>query len=123
MNVLAWILSILLAVVNLGAGAAKLATPRSKLVQNPRMAWATDFSDGAVKGIGTAEVLGAIGLILPWATGIAPVLTPIAAVGLAVLQAGALATHLRRKERQPLPLNAVLIAVAAVIAVIRFSQL
>jgi hypothetical protein len=51
------------------------------------------------------------------------VLTPIAAVGLAVIQAGAIRTHLRRGEKQVLPLNAVLLVVAVVVAVLRFAQL
>ena len=35
------------------------------------MAWSEDFSDSAVKGIGAVELLGALGVILPAATGIA----------------------------------------------------
>ncbi len=124
MNVLAWILSGLLALVFLGAGAAKLATPREKLLANPRMAWVSDFTASQVKGIGTVEVLGALGVILPWATGIARVLTPLAAVGLALVMVGALAAHGRRGElRQALPVNAALFVLAAAVAVIRFSQL
>jgi DoxX-like family len=64
------------------------------------MGWVEDFSPGAVKSIGTLEVLAAVGLILPAALGIAPVLVPLAAVGLAVLMAGAIITHLRRHEAQ-----------------------
>lgn len=66
--------------------------------------------------IGLAEVLGAVGLIVPWATRIVPVLTPVAAVGLAVLMAGAAQTHRRRKEPA-----IVLAIIAAVIAVGRFG--
>ena len=123
MNVVAWILSGLLALAYLGAGLAKIATPREKLLANERMAWTADFQPSQVKLIGVAEVLGAIGLILPWATGIAPVLTPIAAVGLVLLQVGAGLTHLRRKETQALPINAVLALLALVVAIIRFAQL
>jgi len=43
-------------------------------------------------------VLGALGLILPAVTGIMPILTPIAAVGLALTMLGALITHVRRKD-------------------------
>src|SRR5258705_5722639 len=50
---------------------------------------------GAIKALGVAELLGVAGLVLPWATGIAPVLTPLAAIGLAVVLVGAAATHLR----------------------------
>ena len=66
-------------------------------------------------------MLGALGLIVPAALGITPVLAPIAAVGLAALMVGAAITHARRKERQMLPVNLVLFALAAVVAVARFG--
>jgi hypothetical protein len=60
-----------------------------------------------VRFIGTAESLGAIGLILPAAAGIAPVLTPVAATGLAITMVLAAATHLRRREPSGVAFNAV----------------
>ena len=66
------------------------------------------------------EILGALGVILPWLTGIAPVLTPIGAIGLVVVQIGALRVHLVRNERQPLPANVLLLLLAAFAAVGRF---
>jgi len=123
-NILAWILSGLLAAAFLGAGLSKLLTPREKLIANPRMAWANDFSNTQVKTIAGFEVLASIGLILPWLLDIARVLTPLAATGLAITMIGALATHGRRGElKQALPVNSVLLALAVAVAVIRFSQL
>lgn len=88
------------------------------------MGWVNDFTEPQVKTIAGLEVAGAVGLILPWLLDIARVLTPLAAVGLAVTMAGALATHARRGElKDALPVNTVLLAIAAVIAVIRFGQL
>ncbi len=123
MTVLGWVLSGALAVAYLGAGGTKLAMSYEKLGENPRMAWTRDFSPTQVKGIATVEVLGAIGVILPWLTGIARVLTPLAAVGLAIVQVGAMVVHIRRGEREGLPVNAALLVLAAVVAVIRFTQL
>ena len=124
MNVLAWILSALLALAYLAAGGMKLATPRAKVLENPRMAWVNDVTESQLKGIGAVEVLGALGLILPWLTGIAKVLTPLAAVGLAIVMVGAMLLHRRRGElAAAAPANVVLFAVAVVVAVIRFSQL
>lgn len=124
MNVVAWVLSGLLAVAFIGAGAAKLATPREKLLENPRMGWVSDFSDGQVKTIAALEVLGGIGVVLPWLLDVARVLTPLAAVGLAIVMVGALVTHQRRGElSQALPVNAVLFALAVAVAAIRFGQL
>lgn len=116
MNTVLWILAGVLAAVFLAAGAAKLTQPKEKLVASPNMAWATDFSPGALKMIGTLEVLAAIGLILPAALDIVPVLVPLAALGLVLLMTGAAATHARRKEAQAVATNVVLIAVAAVVA-------
>ncbi|MGK3202208.1 DoxX family protein [Amycolatopsis sp. MEPSY49] len=121
MNVVLWIVSGVLAALYLGAGGMKLLTPREKLLENPNMGWTADFSDAGVKGIGAVEILGAIGLILPWALGIAPVLTPLAATGLAVIQIGAIIVHARRKETKALPMNVVLLVPAAFVAVGRFA--
>lgn len=96
MEIAVWIVSGLLALINLGAGMAKLLVPRDKHVaQQP---WAGDFTHTQVRLIGVAEVLAAIGLILPRLLDIAPVLSPLAAAGIVLLQAGAMSVHLRRKE-------------------------
>jgi hypothetical protein len=65
--------------------------------------------------------LGAIGLILPGVTGIAPLLTPLAAAGLALLMLGALVIHLRRKEFGSLAVPAVFLVLSVVIAWARFG--
>jgi len=86
------------------------------------MGWAGDYSPGFVKFVGIVEVLGALGLILPAVTGVAPILTPIAASGLAVAQAGAIVVHVRRKEPQLMIGNLVLIALALFVAWGRFGD-
>ena len=120
MNVVLWIVSGVLAAIYLVVGLGKLLTPKPKLESRANMEWTTDFSASQLKGIGAAEVLGAIGLILPWATGIATVLTPIAAIGLVLLQVGAIVTHYRRGEMKVLPGNLVLLLMAAFVAIGRF---
>ncbi|MCW2810612.1 MAG: DoxX family protein [Friedmanniella sp.] len=122
-TIVALILTIALAGTYLGAGLVKLLRPREKLTQQANFAWARDYTDQAVKGIGLAEVLGAVGLVVPWYTHILPFLTPVAAVALAVLQALAMRVHLRRGENKVLPANAVLLLLALVLAVLRFAQL
>ncbi len=120
MNVVLWIVAGLLAVAFLAAGLMKLTQPKKKLADSG-MGWTEDFSDGAVKGIGALEVLGAVGLILPAALGIVPVLVPIAATGLALLMLGAAVTHARRKESTNIVVNVVLLALAAFVAWGRFG--
>ena len=117
-----WALQIIVALAFLGVGTMKLITPREQLIRNG-MGWAEDFSSTQVKLIAAAEVAGAVGLIVPAATGIAPILTPIAAAGLALLMAGAVATHLQRGEPPfpPLVLG-VLAATAAVLTLRRVRR-
>ncbi|WP_214366536.1 DoxX family protein [Pseudonocardia sp. H11422] len=119
MNVFVWLLQIALAVAFLGAGAMKLARPRKALADSG-MGYVEDFSDGAVKAIGALEVLAAIGIVLPWATGIAPALTPLAALGLVVIMIGAAVVHARRKEYPMIGINVVLGVLAAIVAFSRF---
>jgi uncharacterized membrane protein YphA (DoxX/SURF4 family) len=113
-NVALWIVQILLAVAFLGAGVMKLSQPKDKIEKS--MPWATDFSGGAVKAIGLAEVLGAVGLVLPALTGIATILVPLAAAGLAVIMIGAIVVHARRGEGQMIGANVVLLLLALFVA-------
>src|ERR671910_3737020 len=97
-----WIVAGLLAAVYLVSGVGKLILPKEKLAAFPGAGWVEDFSAGAVKAIGALEVLAAVGLVLPAALGIAPVLVPLAAAGLVVLMAGAVFTRIRRREVKPM---------------------
>lgn len=114
-----WIIAGLLALVYMAAGGMKVAQPPAKLAASG-LAWAGDFPVWTVKMIGLVEVIGGIGLLLPTLTGIAAVLSPIAAVGLAVVQLGAIITHLVRGEAKMLPANFVLLLLAVAAAWIGF---
>ena len=120
MNIVLWIIAGLLAAAFLTAGLMKLSQPKEKLVASG-MGWAADFSAGTVKTLGGLEVLGAIGLILPAALNIAPVLVPLAALGLAIVMIGAVITHGRRRETQSITMNVVLLVLAAVVVWGRFG--
>ena len=113
MNIALWVVQILLAAVFLAAGGVKLLLPREELLA--KLPYTQDYTDAQNKGIGAAEVLGAIGLVLPWLTGIAPWLTPLAALGLAITMVGAIRVHARRDE--PVIMNIVLLALALFVAV------
>lgn len=120
MNVVLWIVQILLALAFAGAGFMKVSQPREKLATN--MGWVEDFSGNTVKFIGVMELLGALGLILPAATGILPWLTPLAAVGLILIMIGALITHGRRGElAMAIPVNGILLLLSAFVAWGRFG--
>ena len=83
MNIALWIVQILLAVAFAGAGFMKLSTPADQLAA--AMPWVARLPSWAPYVAGAAEVLGALGLVLPAATRIRPVLTPLAALGLVVI--------------------------------------
>ena len=97
MNVALWIVQGALAARLRRGGVVKATRPRKRLYDEG-LTWVEDFSEPAVKAIAGLEVLAAIGLILPAVTGIAPVLTPLAAVGLGLLMVGAAIVHFRRGE-------------------------
>lgn len=117
MTIAYWVIAGILAAAFLGAGVFKLVTSKDGLAAKG-MAWTEDFSAPAVKGIAVAEVLGAIGVIVPPAVGIAPILAPIAAIGLLITMIGAAIVHVRRKE--PVVPNVVLGAISAATAVLGF---
>ncbi len=119
MKIVTWLLQILLALAFVAAGAMKLTSAQPQLVANG-MAWAEDFSDTQIKLIGAAEVAGGLGLVIPAATGIMPILTPVAAAALALLMGGAVATHLQRGE-SPGP-AAVLMVLAALAAFLTYRR-
>ena len=119
MNVFLWVLQIVLAGMFAMAGIMKSAQPKDKL--RGRLPWVEDFSAGTVRFIGIVELLGAIGLVVPAATGILPVLTPLAATGLAIVMVLAMNTHRRRREPGAIGFDAVLFGVAVVIAWGRFG--
>ncbi len=91
MNVVLWIVAGLAAAGFLMTGGIKFA--QGKKVEEKGMAWAKHYSDRGIRGIGVAEVAGALGLILPAVTGIATWLVPTAAIGLVVVMVGAVRRH------------------------------
>ena len=85
------------------------------------MGWAAEVSDVEFRTVGLLEVLGALGLILPGALGVAPLLTPLAAVGLALTMIGAIVTHVRMGETDRLAVPIVLLALTLFLAIERFG--
>ena len=96
MNIALWIAAGVLAAAFLAAGLMKITGKREQMIE--RMPWVADFPQGQIKASGAIEVLGALGLILPAVTGIAPILVPLAATGLAITMVLAAIMHLRRGD-------------------------
>jgi len=100
------------------AGIMKVTQPVNRL--ETRMGWVKDVGPRGVRLIGSLEILGAIGLILPAITGIWPWLTPLAAAGLALTMVGAMITHGRRGEYSSIGANLVLLLLALFVVYGRF---
>ena len=108
-----WIIAALLAAFYLYSGAIKVVRSPERL--KPMMDWVDTLPLGTVRTIGVLEVLGALGLILPPLTGIAPWLTILAAAGLVLVQIGATFLHLARGEARQIGMNMVLLVLAAML--------
>ncbi|MFH9347629.1 DoxX family protein [Kitasatospora sp. NPDC017646] len=111
MDIAYWIVAGLLALFYVYAGTLKVVRSRDQL--RPMMAWVDRMPLPALRALGTVEVLGATGLVVPPLTGIAPSLALAAAIGFVLLQVGAIAVHLSGEDRR-IALNAGLTVTAAV---------
>ncbi len=109
-----WIAQSLAGLAFLMAGLMKSTQPLDALAL--KMTWVQHFPAIAVRGIGVAEFLGGLGLILPSALRIQPRLTPIAAACLTVVMLGGAATHVVIGEASMMMPALVLGAIAAFIA-------
>ena len=119
MNIALWIVQGLLAAMYLMAGTMK-TFQTAKAREN--MTWTQGRSDGFIRFVGTSELLGALGLILPLITGVLPWLTVFAAVGLTIIQLLAIfQEHLPKKEYNVIPVNIVLLALAVFVIVGRWT--
>ncbi|GIE86435.1 DoxX family protein [Actinoplanes regularis] len=118
MEIAYWILAGLLALLYLYSGGIKVFQSQDQL--RPMMGWVDQIPMPVVRVIGALEVLGAIGLILPPLTGIAPGLAIAAAIaaaiGLVLIQIGGIVTHVSRGEIKVIGLNIGLLVAAAVTA-------
>ncbi len=119
MNTIVWIDQGLLALAYLLAGVPKATWPITAL--SKRVSWIGTVPAGLVRFIGVAEVLGALGLILPMLTNVLPWLTVAAAIGLIVLQVCAALFHVSRGEARAVPANAVLLLLALFVVIGRLS--
>jgi hypothetical protein len=122
MDLTVWIVSALLAAVFAASGAAKLTMSRERLIATGQTGIAV-YPMPVVRLTAACELLGAVGVLGPWALGVAPALTPAAAVGLALVMVGAAAAHTKLREPASVAANAVLFAACAFVAVARIAML
>jgi len=119
MLIAVWIVSAITALLYIMAGGRKVTMPAAKLPDN--FAFVKHTGVRLLRFIGAVEVLGGIGVVLPALTGIAPILTPIAASGLVLVMILAIAYHVREREYKFIPFNLVLLVLPLFVAITRFA--
>lgn len=117
MNTTIWIMQGILATVFMLSGTV-IYLLKGKL--KSKLSWLTEYSPNMVLFICVAKIVGALGLILPTYLNILPILTPIAALGLATIMMLAAAYHLRKKEYKDLPATILFFALSLFVAYHRF---
>lgn|SRR5689334_8482175 len=98
MNTAITVIQVILGLLMMVGGLAKLILPYAKYSSIPAVAWSKDFKPVHIRLLGVLEVCGGVGLIVPMLLPSLTVLIPLAAVGIALYMSGAIATHLRRSE-------------------------
>ena len=98
MDTVITVIQVLLGLPLTVGGLLKLTLPYAKYTNMPGVAWSRDFKPEHIRLIGVLEVSGGVGLIVPLLVDSLTMLTPLAAVGIALYMSGAMATHLRRSE-------------------------
>lgn len=117
MNRLLWALQIVFGLFFIAIGVNHFVVPEGLPAQ---LEWMYDLSTGMHVFVGTAEILGGLGLILPSLTRILPGLTPLAALGLVIVMLGAVVFHVGRDEMTNVVTNVVVAGVMAFVAYGRF---
>jgi putative oxidoreductase len=115
-----WVVQVLLALFSLMAGINHGIRPIEEAAKSSP--WITGVPVGLARFIGFAEIAAAVGLILPAATRIRPWLTPLAAVGLAIIMALAIPFHIMRGEANVIGLHAIVVALSLFVVWGRFRK-
>lgn len=114
LHIALWVVQVLLALLFLGAGFAKVATPLPELAQS--LPYTADLPGALVRFIGASEIAGALGLLLPSMLRVFPILTPLAGAGLSVVMALATLFHLSRGETSAIGITILLGVFAGFVA-------
>ena len=98
MDTVITVIQVLLGLPLTVGGLLKLTVPYATYTNMPGVAWSREFKPEHIRLIGVLEVSGGVGLIMPLLLDSLTMLTPLAAIGIALYMSGAMATHLRRSE-------------------------
>ncbi|MEZ4937270.1 MAG: DoxX family protein [Crocinitomicaceae bacterium] len=121
MNTTIWTLQIVVAIALTTSALIILLGNKEKL--SSRMSWISHYSDKMRYFICTSKILGGLGLILPMAFSILPLLTPIAGFAIALFMLFAMTYHVRKKEYKEIPATIIFFGISFFIAVYRLHTL
>jgi uncharacterized membrane protein YphA (DoxX/SURF4 family) len=116
MNTVLWILQVLAAATFMYSGVNKSIFSIRKLVYEKGQTGVENLSLPLVRFIAISEILGAIGLILPWWLNILPGLTSVSAILLSLIMIPAAVIHYKRKEPKNVITNVILFGICIFIA-------
>jgi len=116
MNLALWICQGVLAALFLVSGSAKISMSKPRMIATGQTGVAP-FPVPVIRVTAACELLGAIGLIAPPASGVLPILAGVAAIGLGVVMVGAIASHISLREPIPVVINTVFLAMCCFVAV------
>lgn len=121
MNIVVWILQAILAAFFVMPGVGKISGSREKHIADKHIK--PDGNLLPIRILGVLELLGCLGIILPWLTGIAPILTPITAIGYCLIMIAGIINHTIKKEYKMLPMLLGVGIIALIVAYCRFTAL
>ncbi|WP_426587793.1 DoxX family protein [Mucilaginibacter sp. R-33] len=121
MNIVVWILQAILAAFFVMPGVGKISGSREKHIADKHIK--PDGNLLPIRILGVLELLGCLGIILPWLTGIAPILTPITAIGYCLIMIAGIINHTIKKEYKMLPMLLAVGIIALIVAYCRFTAL
>ena len=121
MNTVLWVLQGLLAAFFIMPGVGKISGSREKHIADKHIK--PDGNLLPIRILGVLELLGCFGIILPWLTGIVPVLTPATAVGYALVMVAGIVNHTVKKEYKMLPMLFAVLVIALIVAYFRLASL
>ncbi|MBS1595824.1 MAG: DoxX family protein [Bacteroidetes bacterium] len=121
MNEALWIMQTALCAFFLMAGIGKVTGTKDKHVADGHIK--PNGSVAPIRILGVLELAGCVGIILPWLTGVVPVLTPMAGIGFCLVMASGMIVHVARKEYKMLPMLLAIMLMALIVAYCRLSSL
>jgi len=120
-NTTLWVFQGLLSIFFIMPGFGKISNSKEKHIADGHLKSGNTIMP--IRVLGILELLGCVGIILPWLTGIVPILTPITAVYFSLIMLAGLIFHTKKREYKMLPMLVVVFALSAIVAYFRFGSL